>query len=185
VNQMAYGYIYRITNSVNDKVYYGQTTQDPPTDRWKSHQKDVRINSKRGCLALHNAMRLHGIDNFNFEVLLTCETQGELDAKEIEMISNNNSLTPNGYNLKHGGHGGGKHGEQTKLKMKLSHTGKIFTDAHKLKLSEASKNMSEDSRNKISDSMKGNKNHLGKKHSEEAKLKMRDAWKKRLHQAEQ
>jgi group I intron endonuclease len=182
---MAYGYIYRITNSVNDKVYYGQTTQDPPTDRWKSHQKDVRINSKRGCLALHNAMRLHGIDNFNFEVLLTCETQGELDAKEIEMISNNNSLTPNGYNLKHGGHGGGKHGEQTKLKMKLSHTGKIFTDAHKLKLSEASKNMSEDSRNKISDSMKGNKNHLGKKHSEEAKLKMRDAWKKRLHQAEQ
>jgi len=130
-------------------------------------------------------MRLHGIDNFNFEVLLTCETQGELDAKEIEMISNNNSLTPNGYNLKHGGHGGGKHGEQTKLKMKLSHTGKIFTDAHKLKLSEASKNMSEDSRNKISDSMKGNKNHLGKKHSEEAKLKMRDAWKKRLHQAEQ
>lgn len=181
---MPYGYIYRITNSVNDKVYYGQTTQDPPTDRWKSHQKDVRTNSKRGCLAVHNAMKLHGVDNFKFEVLVSCETQEELDGKETEMISIHNSIAPNGYNLKHGGHGGGKHGEQTKLKMKISHTGKIFTDTHKLNLSEASKNMSEDSRNKISESMKGNKNHLGKKHSEEAKLKMRDAWTNRLNKAE-
>lgn len=177
---MPYGYIYRIINSINDKVYYGQTTQEPPTDRWKSHQKDVRTDSKRGCLALHSAMRLHGIDNFKFEILVSCETQEELDRKEIEMILIHNSVSPSGYNLKQGGQGGGKHSEETKLKMKISHTGKIFTDVHKLKLSEAGKNMSEDSRNKISESMKGNHNHLGKKHTEEAKLKMKEAWKKRF-----
>ena len=114
---MPYGYIYRIVNSINDKVYYGQTTQEPPTDRWKSHQKDVRTNSKRGCFAIHSAMRLHGIDNFKFEVLVSCETQEELDGKEIEMISIHNSVSPNGYNLKRGGQGGGKHSEETKLKM--------------------------------------------------------------------
>lgn len=96
------------------------------------------------------------------------------------MISIHNSVSPSGYNLKQGGQGGGKHSEETKLKMKISHTGKIFTDAHKLKLSEAGKNMSEDSRNKISESMKGNHNHLGKKHTEEAKRKMKEAWKKRF-----
>jgi group I intron endonuclease len=177
---MPYGYIYRISNSVNSKEYYGQTIQDPPINRWKTHQKDVRSDTKRGCVALDNAMRLHGIENFNFEVLLSCETRNELDEKEIEMISTYNSISPNGYNLKHGGEGGGKHSEETKIKMKISHTGKQFTDEHKLALSEASKNMSKDTKLKISEAMKGNKNNLGKKHSEEAKLKMKESWKNRF-----
>jgi len=177
---MPYGYIYRISNSINNKEYYGQTIQDPPKNRWKNHKKDARTSSIRGCVVLDNAMRLHGIENFKFEVILTCDNQEELNKKEEEMIATHNSVSPNGYNLKEGGGGGGKHSEETKLKMKVSHTGKIFTEEHKLKLSEASKNMSDETRNKISEAMKGNSNMLGKKHSEEAKIKMREARKNRI-----
>lgn len=97
---MVYGFIYRITNSVNDKVYYGQTKSNPPSHRWNRH----KYSAKKGCkVPIHGAIRLHGIDNFKFEVVYTCETLDELNKKEIEVINTNNSFCPNGYNIMKGG----------------------------------------------------------------------------------
>jgi group I intron endonuclease len=97
---MVYGVIYKITNSVNDKVYYGQTKSSTPSHRWNRH----RYSTKKGCtVPLHCAMRLHGIDKFKFEIVCSCETLDELNKKEIELISTTNSFCPNGYNIMNGG----------------------------------------------------------------------------------
>jgi hypothetical protein len=48
-------------------------------------------------------MRLHGIENFKFEIVCSCDTLDELNKKEIEIISTNNSYCPNGYNIMKGG----------------------------------------------------------------------------------
>lgn len=97
---MVYGVIYKITNSVNDKIYCGQTKSSPPSHRWNRH----KYSTKKGCtVPLHCAMRLHGIDKFKFEIVCSCETLDELNKKEIELISTTNSFCPNGYNITNGG----------------------------------------------------------------------------------
>ena len=97
---MVYGVIYKITNFVNDKGYYGQTKSDPPSHRWNRH----KYSSKKGCtVPLHCAMRLYGIDNFKFEVVHYCDTLDDLNKKEIALISTTNSFCPNGYNIMKGG----------------------------------------------------------------------------------
>jgi len=85
---MVYGRIYKITNKINNKPYYGQTRQ-PPNRRWSQHKQSAKNGGK---MILYNAIRLHGVENFTFEVICECETLEELNAKEIEYISTNNSL---------------------------------------------------------------------------------------------
>ena len=97
---MVYGVIYKITNLINDKVYYGQTKANPPSHRWNRH----KYSTKKGCnVPIHCAMRLHGIDNFRFEIVCSCDTLNELNKKEIELISTSKSFCPNGYNIMKGG----------------------------------------------------------------------------------
>jgi group I intron endonuclease len=97
---MVYGVIYKISNSVNDKVYYGQTKSTPPSHRWNRH----KYSAKKSCnVPIHCAMRLHGIDKFKFEIVCSCDTLDELNKKEIELISTSNSFCPNGYNIMKGG----------------------------------------------------------------------------------
>ena len=43
------GYIYKITNTINNKVYIGQTTQTVET-RWKQHQRSSL--TKKICFVL-------------------------------------------------------------------------------------------------------------------------------------
>ena len=59
------GYIYQITNLVNDKKYIGLTTSTIQ-ERWKQHLQalDRGIN-----YALYRAMRKYGVENFLLEEL--------------------------------------------------------------------------------------------------------------------
>jgi hypothetical protein len=54
---------------------------------------------------LHKAIRKYGEDGFNIEIITTCKTKEEVNHKEIEMIRQYNSKSPNGYNLTDGGEG--------------------------------------------------------------------------------
>ena len=56
------GYIYKITNKINNKVYIGKTEGDIAL-RWQQHI----YNMSNGIeYHLYNAMRKYGLENFSF-----------------------------------------------------------------------------------------------------------------------
>lgn len=106
------GYIYKIKNKIDNKIYIGQTIQDLD-DRWKDH-----LNKHSNCRYLKSAFKKYGVDNFEFQ--LVCITFDNcLDDMEIKYIQHYNCLAPNGYNLRLGGNSG-KHNEETKRKIATS-----------------------------------------------------------------
>ena len=95
-----YGYIYKITNSVNNKVYIGQTTRTVE-QRFQEHLKSCSEKSK-STLHLYQAMNLYGKDKFQIEQIDIAASQEELNQKEIYWIEYYDSMT-NGYNMMPGG----------------------------------------------------------------------------------
>jgi len=139
------GYIYKITNKIDNKVYIGQTIGDLER-RWKTH-----LNTGSNCRYLKSAINKYGVDNFEFK--LVCITfDNQLDDMEIKYIEQYNCLVPDGYNLRLGGNSG-RHNAETKQKISetlkkrydngLIHSkpqlGKPHSEIHKKKLSEANK----------------------------------------------
>jgi group I intron endonuclease len=117
-------YIYKITNTLNNKVYIGETIRTP-IERWRQHKN---FQSKYyTCPILKQAFIKYGLENFKFEVIQECsdEEKYELEKKYIEEY---NCIAPLGYNFKQGGLGGGfigkKHSDETK--QKISESGKKF-----------------------------------------------------------
>jgi len=103
------GYIYKITNKIDNKIYIGQTIRDVFL-RWREHKKQ---NSN--CRYLKAAFEKYGLKNFEFK-LICISFDNELDKLENHYIKKYNSLVPNGYNLRHGGNNG-KVNEETKKKF--------------------------------------------------------------------
>lgn len=97
---MNIGYIYKITNLINNKIYIGQTSKTI-SRRWTQHISDSKRKSK-DC-ALYRAFNKYGIDNFQIEKIEECKTE-ELDEKEVYWISFYNSFYK-GYNETLGGAG--------------------------------------------------------------------------------
>ena len=97
------GYIYKIYNDVNNKIYIGQTTWTIK-DRWRQH----RVSMKKMNYALYNAMNYHGIEHFNIvqvekiECINKKDLYDLLNEKEIYWIEYFNSYK-NGYNSTLGG----------------------------------------------------------------------------------
>lgn len=121
-----YGYIYLTTNLINNKKYIGQ------------HKGAHNPNYLGTGIAIKNAIIKYGKENFKNEVLCWCETKEEMDLKEIEFIEKFNAVeNKEFYNQDKGGRGGilyerrdGKHNP---------FFGKVPTESHKKKISEALK----------------------------------------------
>lgn len=84
------GYIYKITNTVNNKSYVGYTTN--PQARWSDHKYG------RGNKVVHQAIKKYGLEKFTFEVI----AEDTVD-NEQQYINEHNTMYPNGYNLTEGG----------------------------------------------------------------------------------
>lgn len=154
------GIIYKATNTINGKVYIGQTKQD-----FESRKRYHYFYMNQGVdFVFYRALRKYGWDNFHWEIIDTANSEDELDNKEIFWISHLKSYiydeNSNGYNMTLGGEGA---------------RGRVVSDETRKKLSKAKKgennplfgkNLSEEHRRKISD---GNK---GKNVSEETRIKM-------------
>lgn len=109
------GDIYVITCTTNGRRYVGETITTIAC-RW-SHHKASAARGSNDCPALYNAIRAHGIDNFNIEKVGSFATMDELDAAEIRYIQEFNTLVPNGYNISKGGQQSHEHIDQTKQKI--------------------------------------------------------------------
>lgn len=107
--------IYKITNTVNGKVYIGQTIR-PIMDRFLRHVNDAR-NNPSTHLKLHRAMNKYGADKFTIEKIDEATTKVELDEKEQFWIKEYNSIGF-GYNLTEGGEGGNTYKCRTSSQMK-------------------------------------------------------------------
>ena len=102
--------IYKITNTINNKVYIGLSKNIE--DRWKTHKKRYKIeNDKEYEKHLYRSFRKYGIEAFTFEIIEEC-LEEELSNREIYWISYFDSYA-NGYNETPGGEvicvGGEKH----------------------------------------------------------------------------
>ena len=96
------GYIYCITNLINEKKYVGKTTYSI-TKRFQEHCKDSK---KERCerRPLYDAMNKYGIENFVVEELIECPND-ELDSYEKMYIEKLQTYGHNGYNATKGGDG--------------------------------------------------------------------------------
>lgn len=94
------GSIYIIRNTVNDKVYIGQTTMTVHA-RFMTHLRPSTYK-KLGTYKIYNAMNKYGTENFYYEVLEENVPINELDKKEIAYIKKFDSFY-NGYNSTPGG----------------------------------------------------------------------------------
>jgi len=97
------GFIYKITNKINGKIYIGQTIGSI-TKRWREHKcESIFCNSP---YILHRAIRKYKENNFSIEQLEECDNS-LLDEREIYYISLFNSYVDNpnsnGYNMTNGG----------------------------------------------------------------------------------
>ena len=189
--------IYCYTNKVNGKKYIGQAV-----DFERRHKQHINqaYNEKRIAYNqyFHNAIRKHGIENFEIEILKeNLQNQDELNYWECYYIVEFDTLAKNqkGYNLASGGSNGnplaGKSDEElAEIRRKNSEANKkAYHNKTDEELAEISRKISETMNNKSdekkaeirrkqSEANKGKKHPMyGKNHSEETRAKQSEALK--------
>lgn len=123
--------VYCHTNILNGKKYIGITSEKPQR-RWRNG------DGYKNSLCFYSAIIKYGWNNFTHEILFDNLTQLEAEEKEIYLIQQYNTISPNGYNIKLGGNYG-THTESTKEKLRLVNLGKVHTIESRLKMSKSRK----------------------------------------------
>lgn len=155
----SFGIIYKITNTINGKVYIGQTTASL-RKRFSGHKW------KGSTSRISKAIKKYGGSNFTAEVVCRCDSLSDLNNREISVIKAYNSLIPHGYNVHLGGNShkritgpmlGRNHSEATKKKMSISATGVKKSKEHCIRIGLAKKGTkwSEESKLKLSKTRTG------------------------------
>jgi len=155
------GYIYLVTNKVNNKKYIGQSICKDIKSRWKQHK--VKDSKTIGNYLL-SAYNKYGIENFTYKIICICFDE-DCNKYEEEYIKKYNTLVPNGYNLQSGGKRIYMKRKNTKLsesyiqKMRNRMIGTKLSDETKKKIGNAlrGKNISQETKDKISSTMTGKK----------------------------
>lgn len=96
---MMVGYIYKITNKINNKMYIGKTVNSIE-ERWKEHQRSYWRFPER---PLYRAINKYGIENFTIELVEEVPIN-KLSEQEIYWIGYFHTYTE-GYNATFGGDG--------------------------------------------------------------------------------
>lgn len=172
-----YGIIYKATNNIDGKTYVGYNTTTLDKRKYQHHRLSEDGNDPNNYF--HNAIRLHGKDNFTWEVLKECNNQLMLNLMETFMIMVHHShYTENGYNLTWGGEGGdtftsNPRKEEIRKSMSIVKLGKLKSEETKQRMR---KPKSEETKKKMSEWQKGEKSFMYGKHlSKETKKKLSDA----------
>ena len=128
--------VYIAANKINGKQYVGQTTQTL-NQRKRAHKSDA-LGDDTTTIYFHRAIRKYGWENFDWDILVECNTIEELNRLEIYYIRYYDTYNE-GYNLTIGGNNGTlgyRHTEKSKRKMSKSRKGKAlpFSEARKAHL---------------------------------------------------
>ena len=92
------GFIYIIKNTINNKVYIGQT-RTSVEQRWKEHLRHAQYGEQ----VINRAMKKYGVNKFYVETLEICNLD-VLDYREMYYIDLYNSTDKSkGYNVSIGG----------------------------------------------------------------------------------
>lgn len=93
------GYVYKITNTINNKSYIGISIHEPEKRRIRQHL------SGHGNRIIANAVKKYGKEAFVYEILEANVFDEFLPDLEVAYIAKHNTVAPNGYNLTYGGEG--------------------------------------------------------------------------------
>lgn len=117
-----FGVIYKITNTINGKIYIGQTIKKNPNQRTRAHF-DAPPNGGRDLV--YSASQKYGKEAFTIEVIASAFDRDGLNYLEKFFISTLGSKVPNGYNIADGG--SSTMTKETAQRISLSKKGKPST----------------------------------------------------------
>ncbi len=100
--------VYKIANTVNDRIYIGLTTCDLKK-RWREHRCAAASDSNK---PLYRAMRKHGVNKFRIEVIYEASSIEDMRAAELRFIDELGAhIDVGGYNLTDHGYKHGTHNQ--------------------------------------------------------------------------
>jgi hypothetical protein len=136
--------IYQTINKLNGKIYLGKHQTENPNDAYLG-----------SGVALRNAIKKYGVENFEKIILFDFDTEQEMNEKERELITEEFVKRKDTYNKGVGGEGGPhfkgkKHSLESRKKMGTP--GRKHSQEARQKISESNsrRTISEETRKKIS-----------------------------------
>lgn len=129
-----FGYIYKIVNNVNGKLYIGKTTKNIE-ERFQQHLQD-----SNKCTYLKHAIKKYGKERFSIEAIFACFDEESLNTSEQFFIEFFRTMNHSfGYNLRGGGAGGKLHESLNTNRPKLPNRKKPSQQAELYRLSQLRK----------------------------------------------
>lgn len=143
-----YGYIYKITNLLNNKFYIGKHKYNKP-ELDESYFSSGKL--------INQSLNKYGKENFKVELIDIANTLEELNDKEVFYIKELDCMVPNGYNLTKGGDGISEPSKEIIEKNRAWHLGRNQSSESNLKRSNTLKGKTHNKEwvDKISQSLKG------------------------------
>jgi len=174
VKEKKYHFIYKTTNLLNGKYYYGMHSTDNLKDGYMG--SGIRISY---------SLNKYGRENHKQVIIEFCDSREELKKREKEIVNLNEISKENCMNLMVGGEGGFISDEQQKNRSLIANkvlNNKLKNDKEFKK--KWLKNLKEGLQKAIEEgrvnTWKDNYSWVGKKHSEETKKKMSEKAKERV-----
>jgi len=161
--------LYKLVFS-SGKTYVGQTTRTIKS-RIAQHRRSVASDSQ---LLVHCAWRQHG--DPEIIVLAQFESQEELHAAEEDAIKSLNTLSPNGYNVAHGGKTAPSKNPEVAAKISEKATGRKVADTSRISEGVRRNWQDPEYRRKVSDGLKAAWTEEARKKRSE---KFKEIWEQR------